>query len=153
MEAEPKRPTATGLLLGLAALHAGADETAPVSPAVLVEEITGARATPDTLADSGALPHRVYLPAYLRQLGDGPVGGPEWPALDGMCGAVLKVFRELRRGALGLDWVRLRWERICRLMDHVARTWDPEGTGILHDVQPSTHEGGLNGANTYMGTY
>ena len=48
---------------------------------------------------------------------------------------MLKVFRELRRGALGLDWVRLRWERICRLMDHVARTWDPEGTGILHDVQ------------------
>lgn len=32
-------------------MHAGADEAAPISPAVLVEEITGARATTDTLAE------------------------------------------------------------------------------------------------------
>lgn len=105
------------------------------------------------LAPSGALPHRVYLPSYLRQLGDGPIGGPEHPALDGMCGAVLKVYRELRRGAFGLDWVERRWQSICAIMDHIAATWDPGGTGLLHGIQPSTHDIGLSGSNTFMGTY
>lgn len=105
------------------------------------------------LAPSGALPHRVYLPTYLEQLGDGPIGGPVEPALDGMCGAVLKTYRELRRGALGLDWVKTRWERICRLMDHIADTWDPDNTGLLRGIQPSTHDIGLHGANPFMGTY
>lgn len=105
------------------------------------------------LADSGALPHRVYLPTYLRQHGDGPIGAPEWPALDGMCGALLKLYRELRRGAISLDWLRERWEKVTRLMDHIARTWDPDGTGLLHGVQPSTHDIGLNGTNSFMGTF
>lgn len=105
------------------------------------------------LADSGALPHRVYLPTYLRQLGDGPIGGPDQPALDGMCGAVLKLYRELRRGALDVEWIRSRWERVTRLMEHISHTWDPDGTGLLHGVQPSTHDVGLNGANSFMGTY
>lgn len=105
------------------------------------------------LHSSGALPHRVYLPSYVRQLGGGPIGGPDAPALDGMCGAVLKVWRELRRGAFGLDWVEQRWVRIVGLLDHVAATWDPEDTGLLHGVQPSTHDIGLHGANSYMGTF
>lgn len=105
------------------------------------------------LAPSGALPHRVYVPTYLRQLGDGPVGGPDEPALDGMCGAVLKTYRELRRGAVGVEWVIARWAAISRLMDHIAHTWDPENEGLLSGVQPSTHDVGLNGANTFMGTY
>ena len=104
-------------------------------------------------AHSGALPHRVHLPRYLRQHGDGPVGAPDQPALDGMCGAVLKTYRELRRGAVDLDWVRSRWAGIERLMGHIASTWDPDGTGLLHGIQPSTYDIGLHGANTYMGTY
>lgn len=103
-------------------------------------------------APSGALPHRVHLPRYLRQYGDGPVGAPDQPALDGMCGAVLKTYRELRRGAFGLAWVEQRWQRICALMDHVQRTWDPAETGLLHGIQPCTYDIGLHGANPYTGT-
>lgn len=104
-------------------------------------------------APSGALPHRVFMPPYLEQFGDGPIGGPIEAALDGMCGAVLKTYRELRRGAVDLVWVRDRWQRICALMDHIAETWDPEGTGLLSGVQPSTHDIGLHGTNTFMGTF
>ena len=102
-------------------------------------------------APSGALPHRVHLPRYLPQYGDGPVGAPDQPALDGMCGGVLKTYRELRRGAIDLSWVEQRWTRIVALMEHVAQTWDPEGTGLLHGIQPCTYDIGLHGANPYTG--
>lgn len=104
------------------------------------------------LAPSGALPHRVHLPTYLRQHGDGPVGAPDQPALDGMLGAVLKTYRELRRGAFDLAWVRQRWPALCRLMDHVERTWDPDATGLLHGIQPCTYDIALHGANPFIGT-
>lgn len=103
-------------------------------------------------APSGALPHRVHLPRYLPQYGDGPVGAPDQPALDGMCGAVLKTYRELRRGAIGPAWVERRWPRILALMDHIQQTWDPGETGLLHGVQPCTYDIGLHGANPYTGT-
>lgn len=38
-------------------------------------------------------------------------------------------------------------------MGHIATTWDPDDTGLLHGIQPSTYDIGLHGANTYMGTY
>ncbi|GAB3816030.1 hypothetical protein GCM10028820_14600 [Tessaracoccus terricola] len=104
-------------------------------------------------ARSGALPHRVFMPPYLEQFGDGPIGGPVEAALDGMCGAVLKTYRELLRGAVDLPWVWERWRNICALMDHVVAQWDPNGTGLLAGIQPSTHDIGLHGTNTYMGTY
>lgn len=103
-------------------------------------------------APQGYVPHRVYLPSYLTQLWDMPIGGPERPALDGMLGVVLKTYRELRSGALPLSWVRARWPTLVRLMDHVAQHWDPTDSGILRGEQPSTHDIGLNGANSYMGT-
>lgn len=103
-------------------------------------------------APSGALPHRVHLPRYLAQYGDGPIGAPDRPALDGMCGGVLKTYRELRRGAFDLAWVERRWPRIGALMDHIERTWDPERTGLLHGIQPCTYDIGLHGANPYTGT-
>ncbi len=102
---------------------------------------------------SGALPHRVFMPPYLEQFGDGPIGGPIEAALDGMCGAVLKTYRELLRGAVDIAWVWERWRNICALMDHVVAQWDPKGTGLLAGIQPSTHDIGLHGSNTYMGTY
>lgn len=105
------------------------------------------------LSPEGVLPHRVFMPPYLRQLWDEPIGGPEEPALDGMCGAVLKTYRELLRGAVELSWVESRWERLGGLMDHIARTWDPDDTGLLQGVQPTTHDIGLHGANPFTGTY
>ncbi|MFC5819068.1 GH116 family glycosyl-hydrolase [Nonomuraea harbinensis] len=99
-------------------------------------------------APEGYLPHRVIAPTYLRQLWDVPIGGPVEPALDGMLGAVLKTYREVRHGAPLEPW----WPGVKRLLGHVRATWDPEGSGVLHGVQPSTHDIDLCGLNPFMGT-
>jgi hypothetical protein len=87
------------------------------------------------LADRAALPPELW---------DGPIGGPEQPALDGMLGAVLKTYREVRQGA-GLEWLERRWSNITRLLHHVRATWDPEGTGVLRGIQQSKHDSDLRG--------
>ncbi len=100
----------------------------------------------------GVIPHRVILPTSHGQLWDRVIGGPEEPALDGMLAAVLKCYQQVRSG-VGSEWLASAWPRIVALLDHVARTWDPEGTGMLHGIQPSTHDIDLAGLNTFMGTY
>lgn len=102
-------------------------------------------------APAGYIPHRVIAPTYLPQLWDVSIGGPDEPALDGMLGTVLKTYREERAGA-GDEWLTRRWPRIGSLLDHIARTWDPDGTGVLAGIQPSTHDIDLRGANSFMGT-
>lgn len=102
-------------------------------------------------APDGALPHRVVVPAYLPQLWDANIDGPLEPALDGMLGAILKTYREVRNGA-GADFLATYWPRICRLIDHVARRWNPSGDGVLRGIQPSTHDIDLCGINSFMGT-
>jgi non-lysosomal glucosylceramidase len=102
-------------------------------------------------APEGYLPHRVVAPVYLRQFWGEPIGGPDQPALDGMLGTVLKAYREYRAGA-GLDWLRRYWPNLVRLLDHVDRTWNTDGTGMLTGIQPSTHDIDLTGLNTYQGT-
>lgn len=102
-------------------------------------------------APAGYIPHRLIVPTYLRQLWGEFIGGPGEPALDGMLGAVLKTYREYRGGA-GRDWLARYWPRIRRLLDYVGRTWDPDDSGVLTDVQPSTHDIDLAGLNTYTGT-
>ena len=102
-------------------------------------------------APEGYLPHRVISPVYLRQLWGEPIGGPGDPALDGMLGAVLKTYREVRGGA-GLVWLERYWPKITRLLEYVQHTWDPERTGLLRGIQPSTHDIDLAGLNPYMGT-
>jgi non-lysosomal glucosylceramidase len=99
----------------------------------------------------GYLPHRVIAPTYLRQLWEEPIGGPDRPALDGMLGAVLKTYREYRAGA-SPEWLRRYWPNLTRLLRHVDRTWNIDGTGMLSGVQPSTHDIDLTGHNPYMGT-
>jgi uncharacterized protein (DUF608 family) len=101
-----------------------------------------------TQAPEGYLPHRVIAPAYLRQLWDVPIGGPAEPALDGMLGAVLKAYREVRHGAA----LETYWGGVQRLLTWIRTTWDPEDSGLLHGVQPSTHDIDLCGLNPFMGT-
>ncbi|WP_433163450.1 GH116 family glycosyl-hydrolase [Kribbella sp. CA-247076] len=102
-------------------------------------------------APEGYIPHRVIAPTYHRQLWDVVIGGPEEPALDGMLGAVLKTYREVRQGA-GLEWLRHRWPNVERLLTHIRDKWDPSATGVLRGIQPSTHDIDLCGVNTFMGT-
>lgn len=100
----------------------------------------------------GFIPHRVISPTYLPQIWDRDIGGPGEPALDGMLGSVLKSYREVLAGA-GMDWLTTYWPNIDRLMTYVEDTWDPHGSGMLHGIQPSTHDIDLSGLNTFMGTY
>jgi len=102
-------------------------------------------------APAGYIPHRVIAPTYLPQLRGEPIGGPDQPALDGMLGTVLKTYREYRAGA-GIDWLRRYWPHLTRLLSHVDRTWNVDGTGMLTGVQPSTHDIDLTGPNPFMGT-
>ena len=100
-------------------------------------------------APEGYIPHRVRAPLYLKQLWDVVIGGPEEPALDGMLGAVLKTYREVRQGA-GLDWLRHRWPNVVRLLDHIHTKW--LRNDVLRGIQPSTHDIDLCGVNSFMGT-
>ena len=102
-------------------------------------------------APDGYIPHRVIAPTYLRQLWGEPIGGPDQPALDGMLGTILKAYREYRGGA-GIDWLRRYWPNLTRLLRHVDRTWNVDGTGMLSGVQPSTHDIDHTGRNPLMGT-
>ena len=102
-------------------------------------------------APEGYIPHRVIAPTYQRQLWDVAIGGPEEPALDGMLGSVLKTYREVRQGA-GMEWLASRWPNVERLLTHIRGKWDPEATGVLRGIQPSTHDIDLCGVNSFMGT-
>ncbi|WP_207782192.1 GH116 family glycosyl-hydrolase [Phytoactinopolyspora limicola] len=102
-------------------------------------------------APDGSIPHRVIVPTYLRQLWDVGIGGPHEPALDGMLGAVLKTYREVRNGA-GVGWLAGYWPHVLRLMEHITGRWDPHGTAVLRGVQPSTHDIDLHGVNSFMGS-
>lgn len=100
---------------------------------------------------SGAIPHRLRVPTYLPQMHDELIGGPEVPALDGMLATILKTLRDVQHGA-GLDWAIVRWPAVVRLYRHIVGKWDRDGDGLLHGIQPSTHDIDLAGINPFMGT-
>jgi uncharacterized protein (DUF608 family) len=102
-------------------------------------------------APDGSIPHRVYMPLYLPQLWNESIGGPEAPALDGMLGAILKVYREVRQGA-GSDWLGRMWPRVVKLMRYICDRWDPHGEGVLRGEQPNTYDISFYGANMFIGS-
>lgn len=100
---------------------------------------------------AGAIPHRLRVPTYLHQMGDEVIGGPEEPALDGMLATILKSLRDMQRGA-GEEWLQQRWLALTRLYTHIRVKWDADDDGVLHGIQPSTHDIDLAGVNPFMGT-
>ena len=101
-------------------------------------------------APEGYIPHRTILPLYLRQLWDEPIGGPRQPALDGMLGAVLKTYRELRQGG-DRAWLDAHWANVRRLIEYVRATWDDNGDGVLEGEQGNTYDIHFFGPNIYIG--
>lgn len=101
-------------------------------------------------APEGYIPHRTILPLYVRQLWNEPIGGPRQPALDGMLGAVLKTYREVRQGG-DLAWLRDHWENVQRLLEYIRRTWDADGDGVLEGEQGNTYDIHFFGPNIYIG--
>lgn len=101
-------------------------------------------------APQGYIPHRVYMPLYLPQIWNEVIGGPDDPALDGMLGTVLKVYREVRQGA-GLAWLDRMWPAVKRLLTFVMEHWDPDGDGVLDGKQPNTYDISFYGTNMFIG--
>jgi non-lysosomal glucosylceramidase len=101
-------------------------------------------------APEGYIPHRAIVPLYLPQLWGEPIGGPRNPALDGMLGAVLKVYREVRQGA-GTEWLNRLWPRLETLLEYVRSRWDPDADGVLSGEQPNTYDIAFHGPNIYIG--
>ena len=98
--------------------------------------------------ESGYLPHRVVVPLYLRRPWDRWIGGPPYPALDGLLGAVLKSYREFR--ACGdARWLESFWNHIRRALDHVIDRYD-RGDGIIHGPQPCTYDVEIEGPNSFI---
>ncbi len=99
----------------------------------------------------GYIPHRTLVPLAVRQLRDEPIGGPDNPALDGMLGTVLKVYREVRQGA-GSEWLERYWPKIKLLLSYIETTWDPDHDGILDGEQPNTFDIAFYGPNLFIGS-
>ncbi|MCI5825828.1 MAG: GH116 family glycosyl hydrolase [Arcanobacterium sp.] len=99
----------------------------------------------------GEIPHRVIVPTYLAQLWDKHVYGPEEPALDGMLGSILKAYRSIKNTG-DLNTLTRWWAHVTKLIHFIDRSWNTVGDGILHGVQPSTHDIDLSGSNTYIGS-
>ncbi len=101
-------------------------------------------------APEGYIPHRAVLPLYLPQFWHEPVFGPTNPALDGMLGTVLKVYREVRQGAPA-EWLDQLWPRVRRLVEYIIEHWDAERDGVLEGEQPNTYDIAFFGPNMYIG--
>ena len=101
-------------------------------------------------APTGYIPHRTILPLYLRQLWDEPIGGPTAPALDGMLGAVLKTYREVRQGG-DVAWLHAHWDNVRRLIAYIRATWDGDGDGVLEGEQGNTYDIHFFGPNIFIG--
>ena len=98
----------------------------------------------------GYIPHRTVVPLYLPQFWNEPIGGPTNPALDGMLGTILKVYREVRQGA-GQTWLDQLWPNVKKLVAYIITKWDEDGDGVLQGEQPNTYDIAFYGPNIYIG--
>lgn len=101
-------------------------------------------------APEGYIPHRTIAPLYLPQLWNEPVNGPTNPALDGMLGEVLKVYREVRHSG-DRDWFDRVWPRVEKLLTYIIAKWDDDDDGVLQGEQPNTYDIAFYGPNMYIG--
>jgi hypothetical protein len=98
--------------------------------------------------ESGYLPHRVVVPLYIRRPWDKYIGGPPYPAVDGLLGGILKTYREYR--ACGdRQWLGSLWKHVRLAIDHVIERYD-RGDGIIHGPQPCTYDVELEGPNSFI---
>jgi len=98
----------------------------------------------------GRLPHRITLPVYVRKLWDTPIGGPENPALDGLCAGILKTYQyHLKQDSA--EWLKTVWPNVKRAMVWMM-TKDDRGDGVIPGEQPNTYDIHLYGPNTFIGS-
>jgi uncharacterized protein (DUF608 family) len=98
--------------------------------------------------ETGYLPHRVIVPLYLRRPWNSYIGGPPYPALDGLLGGILKTHREFL--ACGdKDWLESLWNHVRLAVDHVVDRYD-RGDGVIHGPQPCTYDVEIEGPNSFI---
>lgn len=100
--------------------------------------------------DDHFIPHRTVLPVSLPRLGDA-IGGPHHHALDGELGTLLKAFREWRMCG-DREWLEQLWPNMKKVMTHILRDHDIDGSGVLKGEQPNTYDTHLYGSNTFIGS-
>lgn len=99
----------------------------------------------------GYLPHRTVLPLYLPQFGEIPDQGDIPPAIDGMFGMILKIYRDYLI-TQDLDFLKKSWSYITKLMEFVFREYYDNSKGIITRSQPNTYDCSLYGINTFIGS-
>ena len=100
----------------------------------------------------GFLPHRAILPLYLPQCDMTPPRPHDIPpAIDGMFGMVLKIYRDyLITG--DLEFLKNSWTFVKKLMEYIFRYYDKESKGVIYGSQPNTYDCVIYGINTFIGS-
>lgn len=103
------------------------------------------------ISDKGILPHRLIVPTYLPQAHNVRIGGPTYPAMDGLFGCILKTYRLL----LTMDdikWFKKAYPNIKKLMNYIFQECDLDAKGVIEIEQPNTYDISFFGKNTFIGT-
>ena len=99
----------------------------------------------------GYLPHRTVIPLDLPQFGEIPDVGDIPPAIDGMFGMILKIYRDyLITG--DLDFLNRSWDHIKNLMEFIFKEYYYDSKGIITRAQPNTYDCSIYGFNTFVGS-
>ena len=98
----------------------------------------------------GYLPHRTVIPLYLPQFGEKPDTGDIPPAIDGMFGMILKIYRDyLITG--DLEFLKKSWGYIKNLMEFIFKEYYDDSKGTITRAQPNTYDCSIYGVNTFIG--
>jgi len=97
----------------------------------------------------GYLPHRTVIPLYLPQFGDVPDIGDVPPAIDGMFGMILKIYRDFLITD-DRDFLKRSWIYIEKLMDFIFKEYENESNGMITKAQPNTYDCSIYGLNTFI---
>ena len=97
----------------------------------------------------GYLPHRTVIPLYLPQFGEIPDVGDVPPAIDGMFGMILKIYRDFLI-TNDRDFLKRSWEYIEKLMNFIFKEYENESDGLITKAQPNTYDCSIYGLNTFI---
>ncbi len=97
----------------------------------------------------GYLPHRTVIPLYLPQFGEIADIGDVPPAIDGMFGMILKIYRDFLI-TNDRDFLKRSWVYIEKLMDFIFKEYENESDGLITKAQPNTYDCSIYGLNTFI---
>ena len=101
--------------------------------------------------ESGYIPHRTVVPLYLPQILKYGMFDLTGPALDGMFGTILKIYRDyLITG--DTKFLTRSWPIINKLINYIFENYDVEHKGVIFTEQPNTYDCSLYGINSFIGS-